>query len=317
MALSISTQDLQNFPGIIKKVNIDISSIVPANNEGDEAFVILANTSAYSDVTEKTAIQSLYLTDTKQGWCKSSGLVGYGGKFNITDSANTLKVKIDSTIGGDSSGFYTITLTPNDDNTPVEAEVVASDIEAKIRATALDAEDIGFSLSYRNASVIYKKGRLWISSGSISKYYVGNGRSSVEVKDGLTNGCADKLGFNLPISSKDLSSVSAKEASLSTDYTAGDTDLYISSGTGFVQGDCFMITDGTFKEYFITASGIGDTHIIIDTNSIANDYTAGLSKVQLLREQDPDVTPASTIMDIDQLVRFGLKHVINQIDYSA
>lgn len=316
MALTINTQDLELYPGTVKKITVDQDKIVASNNEGDEVFVIVISTSAYSDAVARTAIPSTYLTDMKQGWCKSSGFAGSNGKFAITNSNKYLKVKIDNTTGGD-AGFYTIELTPNADGTPVDGEALAADMEAKIRAITLDAEDVGFTLAYRNASVDYYKGKFWVVSGSIGKYYSGNGASAADVQDATASGCADLLGFNLSLSSRALDGVSVREALVTQNYTAGETSLNIGSGTGFAAGDCFMITDNTNKEYFSVVSGTGDTIVHVSSSAIANNYDANVSKVQLLREQDPDGSPNSYISSVDSLVRFGLKNMVNQIDYSA
>lgn len=315
MALTINTQDLETNPGIVKKVTVDQDKIVSLNNEGDETFVVVISTSAYSDVVNRTNIPSLYITDLKQGWCKSSGFTGSGGKFAITDSNKYLKIKIDATTGGD-NGFYTIELTPNEDGTPVDGEALADDMERKIRSIQLDQEDVGFTLSYKNTSVEYRRGRIWIISGTISKYFSGPGRSSVEVADVTTSGCADILGFNLATASKDLDSIAVKEAVVTSDYTAGDTSLYISSGTGFKSGDCFLIKDNTNKEYFTVVSGTNDTIVAITSDAISNDYVANKAKVQLLREQDPEGLPTSNIQSVDHLIRYGIKSIVNQIDYS-
>ena len=327
MAISIDTQDLVNYPGVTKRVSIDLESIVPLGSEGDEKFVLSATTSAYSDNTARTAIQDLYVTEMKSGWCKSSGFAGSSGKFYIDDTHKSLRVKIDATVSGtDGSGYYTITLTPNDDGTPITGEVVAAELEENIRALAytLETADTGFFASYRNASVEYKNGKFWVVSGSISPYYSGNNRSSVVVASGTVNDCTEVLGFDLPTTSYSLANVAVKETLLNQDYTAGTDTLNVNTGTGATAGKVFMITDGSgTPEYFTALSGTNDTTIKVATvvangyDAITGNYYAGKAKIQLLREQDPESVPTNWFTSMDQLVRFGIKTISNQIDYSS
>ena len=326
MAISISVQDLDNHPGVIKKVSIDLESVVQLGNEGDESFVLNVSTSAYSDNTLRTIIQDLYVTEMRAGWCKSSGFAGSSGKFYIDDTHKSLKIRIDATVSGiDGSGYYEITLTPNDDSTPITGEVIAAEIEEKIRALAdnLNVADTGFYAAYRNASVEYKNGKFWIVSGSVGSYYSGNNRTSVVVAPASTNDCTEILGFDLPTTSHSLSNVAIKETLLNSNYTANTSTLNVNTGTGASAGKSFMITDGVNIEYFTALSGTTDSSIIVATTTnngytaIVNSYTANKAKVQLLREQDPEGTPTSWYTSIDQLIRFGIKTIANQIDYSS
>ncbi len=86
----------------------------------------------------------------------------------------------------------------------------------------------------------------------------------------------------------------------------------------------FMITDGDTKtDYFTALSGTSDAAITVATlgtngfTGITNSYTASEAKLQLLKEQDPEGEPNSWYITIDQLVRYGIKVMINQIDYSS
>lgn len=326
MAISLDVQDLINFPGTTKRVSIDLESIVPLGNEGDEQFVLSATTNAYSDNTVNTSIQDLYVTELMSGWCKSSGFAGASGKFYIDDTHKSLNVKIDATTSGTAgNGYYVVTLTPNDDNTPITGEVIASELEEKIRAIAseLDTEDIGFFSAYRNASVEYKNGKFWIISGSISPYYSGNNRTSVVIAAADTDDCTEVLGFDLPTTSYDLSNVAVKETLLNSDYTTNTNTLGVNTGTGASAGKVFMITDGTNIEYFTALSGTTDSSIKVATSAtngyvgIVNNYSANKAKIQLLREQDPESVPTNWYTSIDQLVRFGIKTISNQIDFSS
>ena len=55
MALNVDTQDLVNYPGTVKRVTIDVSSIVPQGYQGDEKIVMTGATTAYSDNNNNTA----------------------------------------------------------------------------------------------------------------------------------------------------------------------------------------------------------------------------------------------------------------------
>lgn len=325
MAVNIDTQDLDNYPGTTKRVTIDLDSLVPINNEGDEQFVLSTSTTAYSDNETRTAIQSMYITDMVAGWCKSSGFAGSAGKFYLDATHTSLKIKMDATISGtDGSGYYTIALTPNDDFTPVPGEVVAAELELKIRAisSSLVTADAGFSRSYRNASVEYKNGKFWVVSGSIGSYYSGNNRSSVDIAAASANDCSVELGFDLPTTSHDLANVAVKETLLNSGYTADTDTLSVNTGTGATAGQAFMITDGSNTEYFISLSGTTDSDIKVATMStngyigITNSYTSNEAKIQLIRQQDPESVPTSWYTSIDQLIRYGIKVMVNQIDYS-
>ncbi|RKX67068.1 MAG: hypothetical protein DRP42_01470 [Tenericutes bacterium] len=325
MALNITTQDLDNYPGTTKTVTVDQEKIVPAGYEGDEQFLMSFSTSAYSDNVARTAIQDLYVMDFKTGWAKSSGFVGSGGKFAIDDTHKSLMIKMDNTTSGtDALGYYTVTLTPNDDQTPVSGEVIAADMEEAIRALTMETADTGYLLAYKNASVEFKDGKFWIVSGSIGKYYSGNYRSSVAVKAAASLDCSAELGFDRSMTSEGMDSIAVKEAPLAVDYTTSTTPLTIGAGTGVSAGDALMITDGGNTEYFTALAGTTDTEIVVPimaTNSfvgIVNGYTvASGTKVQILREQDPEGTPTMWHDAVDSICRYGVKTIINQIDYSS
>jgi hypothetical protein len=89
MAIQIDTQDLDNYPGNVKRVSVDQTSVVPQGFEGDEQFMLNISTSAYSDNVNRTNIQSLYITNFKAGWCKSSGFSGT--KFALDASRKAIR----------------------------------------------------------------------------------------------------------------------------------------------------------------------------------------------------------------------------------
>jgi len=319
MAISIYTQDLVNYPGNEKRVTIDQAQIVPAGFEGDEQFMLSFSTTAYSNNTAKTRIQDSYITDFKAGWCKSSGFTG--SKFALDSTHNSLEVKIDSTTSGISSGYYRIVLSHNN-GIPLDYEVVASDIENKVRALAnsLATTDTGYRLSYLNAVVEFKSNRFWIVSGSVGQYYSGTNKSSVKVRPSSINDCSEILGFNLATDTQTVDSLEVKEALVLTDYIAtasGVGSITISTNVGAAVYDCMVITDGTNSEYFQITNISGGTIIEFNRITVTNDYQAGKAKVQLLREQDPDADPTLWFNNIDKIMRYGVKTMINQIDYSS
>jgi len=331
MAIRVDTQDLENYPGTVKVVTVDQDSIVPTGNEGDEKYVISFSTSAYSDNVDRTAIQTLYVTDFKTGWCKSSGFTGSNGRFALDSTHNKMKIKMDATVSGsDGSGWYEITLD-HDDGAYIEGASVAEDMELKIRAlvNSLNTADAGFDLAYRNASVEFNGGQFWIVSGSVGRYYTGANKTSVQVAAGSTNSCAAMLGFDIPTTSEDLAGSTVKETTLSSSYTADAATLNVNSGLGVEEGDCLMITDGTNTDYFTAVSGTTDTAIKVPTlaghnyTGITHSYSSALpsagtgTKVQLLRGQDPDTVPMMYYSEIDAITRFGIKSIVNQIDYSS
>jgi hypothetical protein len=321
MAINVDTQDLVNYPGTVKRVTVDQEQVVPSGYEGDEQFMLSFSTTAYSDNTNRTQIQDLYVTHFKAGWCKSSGFAGSSGKFSLTASANTIGVKLDSTVSGTSgTGYYDIVLEYNGDGTPIDGEVVAADIEAKIRALAdnLNTADIGFKLAYMNATVEYKGGRFWIVSGTVGQYYSGTNKTAVAVTAGSSNDASTVLGFDLSTTSEAMDGLAVKEALVTSGYTTGSGTMTISQNIGAADGDCLMITDNSNTDYFqLTSAPTGGTILSFSTSAINNSYSAGDAKVQLLRAQDPDADPTLWFGDVDKICRHGIKTMISQIDYSS
>lgn len=329
MALNVDTQDLDNWPGNVKRVTLDQSSLILTGEEGDEQYVLSFATSAYSDNTDRDAIPTIYTTTFKTGWCKSSGLTGMGGKFLLTSGAHKLKINIDSTTNSGSGNeigdcFYIIDLTI--DGAYTSGEIIADNMQTKIRALAsqLNTTDAGLELSYLNASVKFKSGRFFITSGSVGEYFNGEDRTSVIIGPVDGDGASTLLGFDLAITSRAIDAISVKEVVVTQPYTGGTGNLHIGPGTGCSAGDCMMITDGlTKKEYFTVLSGSTDINISLATigeqgyKGITQSYTETISKVQLLREQDPEVVPNMFHTTVDSICRHGIKSIINQIDYSS
>lgn len=324
MAITIVTQDLENWPGITKNITVDQVKMTPTGYEGDEQFMLNFSTTAYSDNTARTAISTIYVMDYNAGWCKSSGFTGSNGKFALNSSNCNLKIKLDATVSGsDGSGYYTITLD-HSDGAYISGDSIAEDMEKKIRAIAVVTADVGFSLSYMNTSVEFKDGQFWIVSGSIGKYFTGADRSSVKVAAASSNDCSAMLGFNLQTTSEGLAGITVRETIISNNYTKDTTPLQVNAGSGVTAGDCLFITDGVNSDYFTAISGTTDTDVVVATDAvnsyigINHDYTTSSgARVQILREQDPDGEPLSWYTDIDSITRFGIKSIINQIDYSS
>jgi hypothetical protein len=201
---------------------------------------------------------------------------------------------------------------------------VAADMENKIRALPDGMQwsigDSGLLMAYKNCSVEFISGKFKIISGSIGDSYTGLDKSAVTVSSGTTNDCLSWLGFDLTISTEDLAGVQIKEAEVLTTYS-GATTLYTSGGTGAVAGDAMAITDGTpaGTEYFIVDSlnPSGSDIDIVSGTEPSNTYLANQAKVQLLKINDPGFEPTSAYGTVDSIGRYGIKNMVNQIDYSS
>ncbi len=317
MARNVTVYDLDNYPDNGKTVTLDHLTLVPTGYEGDEQWVLSFSTTAYSDNTNRTAIQDIYVQEIKAGWAKSSGLAG--NRFTISSSNKTLGIKMD---GG--STWYYIQL---DEGTNVSADVIAADMEEKIReipnSYLWNSSDD--QLAYINASVEYINGKFYIISGTVSPYYTGSNRSAASVTYSGTDTCYEELGFKLGTDSFSIAGTAIKEALITSNYTADTDTVNIGTGTGVAVGDCLAITDGTNTDYFTAISGTTDSAIKVATMAthnyigISHNYvtTSGGSKVQVLRMQDPDQVPVAYYDNIDSISRWGVKSIANQVDYSS
>jgi len=325
MAINLDVQDLDNYPGTVKRVTLDMDSVVPTGTNGDEKNMLTAATSAYADVDTREAIQTLYIMGQQVGWTKSSGFEGLSGKFQLTSSNRRLGINMDATVSGtysyETKGYYEIVL--DYEATPIAGTAIASDMQAKIRAITCNSTDIGYQLAYRNANVVFDGGKFHISSGTIATSYTGAFKSSARVAPAQTEDCTSVLGFNQQLASEDLAGVTAVEAQVTVDYTAGTTPLTVSLNSGITAGDCFYITDGVNQDYCTALSvTLGEITVPITAsnsfNGIANSYTtASGSFIQILKRQDPENTPNSYCKDIDELTRYMATSLINQIDFSG
>ena len=324
MAINLDVKNLDDYPDVTKRITLDIDSLVPVGTEADEKFVLKASTSAYSNNVSKTAIADTYVTEFNVGWVKSTGMTGNSGKFLLDATHNTIKIKMDATVSGtDGNGYYQITLDYTSDGRSKSGEDIAADMELKIRDIDCVTADTGYQLAYTNSSVEFKNGKFWITSGTLGRYYTGSYRSSVDVVPGATNDCSIILGFNMPVSSEDLSGIAISESLIVQNYIADSTPLYIGVGTGVTADDCLIITDGTNTDYFpvLAVSGTILTVPTMASNSftgISHNYTVtNGAKVQILRIQDPDNKPNSWCTSIDDIMRYGMKGIVNQIDFSS
>jgi len=315
MATNITVYDLENYPDNNKTITVDVKQVVPVGYEGDEQWTLSFVTSAYSNNTSRTAIQDIYVQEIKAGWYKSSGLTS--SRFTIGNSSKTLGIKMDA-----GTTTYYIEL---DTGNNLDGDTIAADMETKIRAIPdfVDWSSSDDSLAYINSSVEYANGKFKIISGTVSPYYTGSSRSAVIVTASGADTCYSLLGFDLGYNSYDVASTAINEALVTTTYSGGTTPLVIAAGTGVVAGDCLVITDGTNTEYFTALAGTTDTSIVVAitaTNAydgIDETYVADVSKVQILKIQDPEQTPVPYYSEVDGIMRWGIKSIVNQIDFSS
>lgn len=318
MATNITVFDLENYPDNNKTVTVDVTKVTPVGSEGDEKWVLSTVTSAFSSISNSTTIQDIYVQEIKAGWAKSSGLVGTGGNFsvNTTPEGKTLGIKMDA-----SSKTYYIEL---DTGVSIGGDTIAADMETKIRAIPntgawATADD---KLAYMNASVEFTNGKFYIISGTVSPFYTGANRSSVVVTASGGDSAYGTLGFNLSVDSESVASTAVNESLVSSSYTTDNSPLSVDTLT-VSAGDALAITDGTNTDYFMALDGTTATSIVVavsGTNGyvgIANSYTLIESKVQVLRMQDPDQAPVAIYDEVDEILRWGIKSIVNQIDFSS
>ena len=315
MARNITVYDLDNYPDNSKTVTIDQQTIVPVGAEGDEKWVLSFTTTAYSDNTNNTPIQDLYIQELKTGWAKSSGLVSLGG-YKTSATSKKLGVKIDN-----SNQYYYIELAED----LAGGDNIANALEEKIRAIPTVSgvwNSNDDPLAYKNALVKYVNNKFYIVSGNMSDSYVSNKRSSVKVVASGSDTLYKDLGFALGVDSESLASDSVSETLLAMNYVSGSQYLYVVSTAGMNVRDCCIITDGTNTDYFQIIA-ISGTRLTVPTsvnngfNAITHNYTASEAKIQVLRYQDPDGEPNAYYDTVDSIVRFGIMSIVNQIDFSS
>jgi hypothetical protein len=318
VAVNITVRDIVNFPGgTPKTVTVDIAQIVPVGGspEGDEIWVTSTTTTATA--SGGGSIESIFKNDMKRGFIRSSGLVS--GLIDVPAS-NGFKVAIDEVIGNGVS----IELASGNNLLP---EDVAQDIEDKIRAQAViggGGGKIG-NLSYLNVQVRFVNSRFSIESGTVADTFTGTGRSSVvlDSPDGLSDVRA-LLGFDIETSSETLAARQIVESSLASDYTTGDL-LELQSTAGFTAGDSIEVLDATNQQkVLVSGAGVSDGLTAAQVRFVTvSGVSLGLDNVystgSLVRKIHPlDVSdPVSAVATIDQVYRFAIDSIVNQIDFSA
>jgi hypothetical protein len=306
MAVTVYARDLDNYPDIQKSMTVNLSQLIPTGADGDEKWVVSLTTSAYSNNTNRTSIQDIYISDTKRGWIKSSGLLS--SPFTLTGSDNKLKVRIDNV----ATGTYEITLETGSNLT---GEDIAADIETKLRAEADAGGGQQNNLSYLGATCIWDENKFWIYSGTIDSSF-GSSGSSVVIEDASSNDAQTVLGFDLGTSSFWLTANPTITVASTSSAGPGAGVIQVNSGLGITgSGYACSITNGTTTEYFVTNSGTTESNLW-PINSITGTYAAG-SRVAKIVTGDSD-NPAYGGMDtVDDAVRWGLDAMIEQIDFSS
>ncbi len=319
MAVNVSIRDIENFPGgTAKTVTLDIAQIVPVVGEpleGDEIWITSAVTTATA--SGGGSIQSIFKNQMKRGFIKSSGLVT--GTFNVL-ATSRFKIAIDESIG---SGVD-ITLT---EDSIATIDSVAKDIEAQIRAEAViggGGGKIG-NLSYLNVQVRVVGNKFSIESGTVATTFTSTGRSSVAIA-APSSGVDVRalLGFDITTSSETLATRQIVETSLASSYSGGDI-LELTSTAGFSSGVGIIIQDSANTQTVVTsgagvADGLTAAQVRFTTQSgislgLGASYASG-SMVRLLHEVDVS-DPVSSVSTVDELYRFSIDSLINQIDFSA
>jgi hypothetical protein len=302
MAINEVVRDIENNPSRTKTVTLDLQKIVPLDNQGDEAYV-LNSTSTATKIGGGTA-SPIFVREYKVGYCQSSGFKN--SPFNISGTNNSLKVSIDG------STARTVTLASGNG---LSGDDLARDLQAKINALAGTGQLEANNLAFLNATVEFINNRFRILSGSISNTYTGVGKSSVDVVAGDSNNATLTLGFDKKTYSESMAGKQATETILSAGYTSGGPTLTVESTTGLAAGYAFSIFDGTNREYFV-ASGVGSNSIdIVGSGGLTFSYSGG-AVVQRIFERDPIADVASPLDNVDSIVRFSLRAIANQLDFS-
>lgn len=315
MATTVYVRDTENYPSNQKTISVDLTQLVPIGVSGDEKWVSSVTTAAYSDNTNSTAINDIYIRNLYRGWARSSGLVG--GSFTITGANRKLAVNIDNQSGAAST--YTIRLTTG---TGIPGDTVAEDLETKLRALAATGGDQAGDLGYLNCEVEFVDNKLWIYSGTISNSWTSSSRSSVEIET-VTADVRSTVGLDITLDSYNSASNPCQVTKLSSQYVGDAATMSITSPAWTVaSGQGYMVTDGTNTEYFTSLAGSNQTTLNVPdfaTNGFAaviNTYAAG-SMVVLLKRGDEDYPVASPVKTVDDAVRWGVMSIVNQIDFSS
>lgn len=314
MAVNVTVRDIVNFPGgTAKTITLDITQIVPVGGdplEGDEIWVTSAVTTATA--SGGGSIENIFKNKMKRGYIESSGLAG--SVFNIPASAQ-MKIAIDEAGGVD------IALTEANNVLGVD---IATELEAAIKAEAEvggGGAKLG-NLSYLNAQVRFENGKFIIESGSVASSFTGTGRSSVALSapDGpFTDALRIELGFDIATTSEGLAGRQLVETDLTAAYSTGDL-LTVTSTANLGAGDAFEVLDGANTSIALVSGTISSSVFRFTAVSgvelgLDNTYALG----SLVRKLHPVnvADPVSVVDTVDELYRFSIDSIVNQIDFSA
>jgi len=314
VAVNVTVRDIVNFPGgTAKTITLDITQIVPVGGdplEGDEIWVTSAVTTATA--SGGGSIENIFKNQMKRGYIESSGLAG--SVFNIPASAQ-MKIAIDEAGGVD------IALTEANNVLGVD---IATELEAAIKAEAEvggGGAKLG-NLSYLNAQVRFSNGKFIIESGSVASSFTGTGRSSVALSapDGpFTDALRAELGFDIATTSEGLAGRQLVETDLTAAYSSGFL-LTVTSTANLNAGDAFEVLDGTNTSIALVSGTISSSVFRFTAVSgvelgLDNTYALG----SLVRKLHPVnvADPVSVVDTVDELYRFSIDSIVNQIDFSA
>jgi hypothetical protein len=318
MAINVTIRDIINFPGgTAKTITLDIAQIVPTGGtpEGDEIWVTSSTTTATA--SGGGSIQNIFKNEMKRGYLR--GVPPATALLDIPADAR-FKVAIDELIG---SGVD-ITLT---EGTNVLSSDVAQDIETQIKNQSViggGGAKIG-NLSYLNAQVRFNNGVFSIESGTVTDRFTGSGRSSIIIDaPDLGTDVRQTLGLHLTVSSELLAARQLAETALAVDYTVGDI-VEVVSTAGFTAGSAFEIRDTVNNQLVvISGAGVGDGLGVSEIRfvsvsgvgfGLANTYATGAQLRKFHPIDQPD--PVSAISTVDQLYRFQIDSMVNQVDFSV
>jgi len=301
MALTENIRDLINYPSVTKTVTLDLQKIIPIDEEGDEKYVLYSAAGTGSVDVNGDAIGKIYIRNFKAGYARSSGKKN--SPFNVTSGSKTFRISIDG------SSYENITLNEGNGLT---GETVSDDMQNKINA--LYSTTQSGNLAFLNATVEFKNNAFLLVAGSVSNTYVGTGKSSVALSSGTTNDISIALGLDNSYTSEALSSKQATETVLTSLYTASGSALTVESIVGLSAGEAITISDGINREYSVI-SGVATSTINLYV-PLNNNYASG-SVVQKIFERDPRAELASPYTTIDDITRFSLRSIANQIDFSS
>ncbi len=318
MAINVTVRDIVNFPGgTAKTITLDIAQIIPngGNPEGDEIWVTSSTTNATA--SGSGAIQDIFKNEMKRGFLR-----GVPPATSLLDIASTsrFKLAIDEAIGAG----VDIELT---EGTNLLPDDVAQDIENQIRLEGEIGAGGGKegNLSYLNAQVRFFNGVFSIESGTVTEKFTGSGKSSIAIDaPDLGVDIRETLGLHLFVASELLAARQLAETATAVDYTTGDV-LEVTSTAGFEGGSPMEIRDVNNSQIvLISGAGVSDgltasqIRFVVVSGAglgLGSAYSAG-AQVRKYHEIDsPD--PVSAISTVDQLYRFQIDSMVNQVDFSS